>query len=80
MANGDTPDHREIWEAVNAARMELAELKGMVSMHLQDLSAHHHPPCKYAAETNRSILSAVGAAILALMAAVGALVMELIRK
>ena len=29
MPNGEIPDHRDLWEAVNQARLELAELKGM---------------------------------------------------
>ena len=33
MANGDIPDHRDLWDAVNQSRLELAELKGMIKMH-----------------------------------------------
>ena len=29
MPNGDTPDHRDLWDALNQARLEIAEMKGM---------------------------------------------------
>ena len=77
--NGDVPSHAELWEAINQSRMDIAELKGMVSMHFRD-GEHHYPPCKAAANMQKPMLSAVGAAVLALLAAVGALVMELVRR
>ena len=79
MANGDNPDHRDLWEALNQARLEIAELKGMLAMHFKD-GEHHHPPCKAAADVQKTMLSAVGAAVLALMAAAGALIIELVRR
>ena len=78
MANGNDPDHREIWDAVNKARMELSEMKGMISMHFQS-GMHHHPPCKPAEDLRKLMFSAVGAAVISLLAAVGVLVMEIIR-
>lgn len=77
--NGDNPNHSDIWEAVNQTRLELAEIKGMIGMHFKD-ATHHTPPCKIAGDVQKTMLSAVGAAVLALMAAVGALILELIRK
>ena len=66
--NGDVPSHAELWEAINQSRMDIAELKGMVSMHFRD-GEHHYPPCKAAANMQKTMLSAVGAAVLALLAA-----------
>ena len=79
MANGDIPDHRDLWDAVNQSRLELAELKGMLTMHFRD-GEHHHPPCKAANDMQKTMLSAMGAAVLALIAAVGSIVMELLRR
>lgn len=79
MANGDNPDHRDIWDAVNQSRMELAELRGMLTMHFKD-DQHHHPPCKPAADMQKTMLSAVGAALLALLAAVGSIIVEIMRR
>lgn len=77
--NGDNPDHRDLWETLNQARLEIAELKGMLTMHFKD-GEHHHPPCKAAVDVQKTMLSAVGAAVVALMAAVGALILELVRR
>lgn len=77
--NGDNPDHRDLWETLNQARLEIAELKGMLTMHFKD-GEHHHPPCKAAVDMQKTMLSAVGAAVVALMAAVGALILELVRR
>ncbi len=79
MANGDAPDHRDIWEAVNQSRMELAELHGMLTMHFRE-GEHHHPPCKTVADIQKTMLSAVGAALLALLAAIGSVVSECMRR
>ena len=79
MANGESPDHRDIWDSLNQARLDIAELRGMLTMHFK-ASEHHHPPCKAATDVQKTMLSAVGAALLALVAAVGALILELIRK
>lgn len=79
MANGDIPDHRDIWEAVNQSRLELAELKGMINMHFRD-GTHHHPPCKPLADMQKTMLSALGAALLALIAAIGNIVIEFVRR
>jgi hypothetical protein len=81
MPNGnDQPGHQELWEALNDARLDIAELKGMISMHFKDGSAHHVPPCRAVQDVQRSILSATGAAVLALITALGAMAMELFRR
>ena len=77
MPNGDIPDHRDLWDALNQARLELAELKGMLKMHFAE-GQHHYPPCKPAADLQKTMLSAMGAAVLALIAAIGNIVMEFI--
>ena len=79
MANGEIPDHRDLWDAVNQSRLELAELKGMIKMHLE-VGQHHYPPCKPAADLQKTMLSAMGAAVLALLAAIGNIVMEFVRR
>jgi hypothetical protein len=80
MPNGnETPDHRDLWVVINEARLELAELKGMLKMHISDPNIHHHPPCKPAADMQRTILSAAGAAILALLAAIGSIITSIVR-
>ena len=79
MPNGDTPDHRDLWDALNQARLEIAEMKGMLKMHFDD-QRHHFPPCKPAADMQKTMLSAVGAALLALLAAAGSIVAEIIRR
>lgn len=79
MATGESPDVRDVWDAVNQSRMELAELRGMITMHFRD-GAHHHPPCKPATDMQKTMLSAVGAALLALLAAIGSIVSEFLRR
>jgi hypothetical protein len=59
--------------------MDIAKLQGMLEMHFSD-NTHHHPPCKAAVDVQKTMLSAVGAAVLALLAAVGALILELVRR
>ncbi len=78
MANGDIPDHRDLWEAVNQSRLELAELKGMVKMHFDDRQ-HHIPPCKPAADMQKTILSALAAAVIAMLGAICNLVLAVVK-
>jgi len=59
------PDNKVIWDAVMQSRMDLAELKGMITMHFRE-GEHHHPPCVPAANLQRTVLTAAGASILAL--------------
>ncbi len=76
--NMNTPGDRTVWDAVMKARMDLAELKGMMTMHLRE-GEHHHPPCAPAAHLQRTMLTAAGASILALLSAIGGIVLELVR-
>lgn len=79
MANGDIPDHRDLWHELNQARLDIAELRGMLTMHFRE-GEHHHPPCKPVADMQKTMLSAVGAALLALLASIGSVVAELMRR
>ncbi len=79
MANDEVPTSRDIWEQLQQARLEIAEMKGMLKMHFDD-QRHHFPPCKPAADMQKTMLSAVGAALLALLAAAGSIVAEIIRR
>jgi hypothetical protein len=80
MPNGnESTDNRDLWVVVNEARRDIAELKGMLKMHISDPNIHHHPPCHAVDEMRRSILSAAGAAILALLAAIGSIVASVVR-
>lgn len=38
------PGFPELWEGMSRARMDIAELKGMIKMHFRD-GVHHTPPC-----------------------------------
>jgi hypothetical protein len=82
MPNGNentNANSRDLWIAVNEARRDLAELKGMLKMHISDPNIHHHPPCRAVDEMRRTILSAAGAAILALIAAIGSIIASIVR-
>ena len=76
--NMNTPGDRTVWDAVMKARMDLAELKGMMTMHLRE-GEHHHPPCAPAANLQRMMLTAAGASLLALLSALGSIALELMR-
>ena len=76
--NMNTPGDRTVWDAVMKARMDLAELKGMMTMHLRE-GEHHHPPCAPAANLQRMMMTAAGASILALLSALGSIVREFLR-
>jgi hypothetical protein len=80
MPNGnDNPDLRDVWNAVNEMRQSLAEMKGMLKVHFSDKNIHHHPPCHPAEEMRKAMLSAAGAAVLALLAAVGSIITSILR-
>ena len=51
----------------------------MIKMHFED-SKHHYPPCKPAADLQKTMLSSLAAALIALLAAVGNIIMEFIRR
>jgi hypothetical protein len=72
------PGFMELWEGVSRARMDIAELKGMIKMHFKD-AVHHTPPCATTAGLQKTLHTAMGAAIISLLSAVGTLVFELVR-
>ena len=73
------PDHEDsIYESVNRCRMDIAELRGMITMHFRD-GEHHHPPCVPAQQMQRTLLTATGAAVLSLVSALGLLLMEFVK-
>ena len=72
------PGAPELWENVTHARMDIAELKGMIKMHFRD-GVHHTPPCATAEGLQKTLHTAMGAAIISLLSAVGCLVLELVR-
>ena len=46
MPNGhNNPDSRDLWIVVNEMREDVAEMKGMLKLHMSDPAIHHHPPC-----------------------------------
>lgn len=72
------PGTPELWENVTHARMDIAELKGMIKMHFKD-GVHHSPPCATAEGLQKTLHAAMGSAIIALLSAVGCLILELVR-
>ena len=77
--NETVPDTRDLWHEVNQARLDIAELRGMMNMHF-GRGEHHFPPCKPAADLQKMMVSTLGAALIALLAAIGNIVMELLRR
>ena len=75
----NVPDTRDLWHEVNHARLDIAELRGMLNMHFGS-GQHHFPPCKPAAELQKTMLSTLAAAVIALIAAMGNIFMELMRR
>ena len=73
------PDHEDsIYESVNRCRMDIADLRGMITMHFRD-GEHHHPPCVPAQQMQKTLLTATGAAVLSLVSALGLLLMEFLK-
>ena len=73
------PEHEDsIYESVNRCRMDIAELRGMITMHFRD-GEHHHPPCVPAQQMQRTLRTATGAAVLSLVSALGLLLMEFLK-
>ena len=73
------PEHEDtIYDSVNRCRMDIAELRGMITMHFRD-GEHHHPPCVPAQQMQRTLLTATGAAVLSLVSALGLLLMEFLK-
>ena len=75
---GMPPGFPELWEGVTRARMDIAELKGMVKMHFAD-GSHHTPPCAIASSLQKTLHAAMGAAIISLLSAVGTLVFDIVK-
>lgn len=73
------PDLGIVWEGVTQCRMDIAELRGMMTMHFKD-GAHHQPPCATAAGLQKTINTALFTALVSLASGLGVLVMELIRS
>ena len=74
----DMPDNHDLWHEVNQARLDIAELRGMVKMHCEDRT-HHIPPCRPAADMQKTIMSALAAAVVALLAAVGNMIIAVVK-
>jgi hypothetical protein len=74
----DMPDNHDLWHEVNQARLDIAELRGMVKMHFEDRT-HHVPPCRPAADMQKTIMSALAAAVVALLAAVGNMIVAVVK-
>ena len=72
------PGFPELWEGMSRARMDIAELKGMIKMHFRD-GVHHTPPCATAEGLPKTLHAAMGAAIISLLSAVGCLIFEIVR-
>ena len=58
--------------------LDIAELRGMVKMHFEDRQ-HHIPPCKPAAEMQKTIMSALAAAVIAMLGAIGNLIIAVVK-
>ena len=72
------PGFPELWEGMSRARMDIAELKGIIKMHFRD-GVHHTPPCATAEGLQKTLHAAMGAAIISLLSAVGCLIFEIVR-
>ena len=72
------PGFPELWEGMSRARMDIAELKGMIKMHFRD-GVHLTPPCATAEGLQKTLHAAMGAAIISLLSAVGCLIFEIVR-
>ncbi|MGF0037660.1 hypothetical protein HF882_01345 [Victivallis vadensis] len=74
----EMPDSHDLWHEVNQARLDIAELRGMVKMHFEDRQ-HHIPPCRPAAEMQKTIMSALAAAVIAMIGAIGNLIIAVVK-
>lgn len=74
----EMPDSHDLWHEVNQARLDIAELRGMVKMHFEDRQ-HHIPPCRPAAEMQKTIMSALAAAVIAMLGAIGNLIIAVVK-
>ena len=74
----DMPDNHDLWHEVNQARLDIAELRGMVKMHFEDRT-HHVPPCRPAADMQKTIISALAEAVIAMLGAIFNLIMAVVK-
>lgn len=74
----EMPDSHDLWHEVNQARLDIAELRGMVKMHFEDRQ-HHIPPCRPATEMQKTIMSALAAAVIAMIGAIGNLIIAVVK-
>ena len=74
----EMPDSHDLWHEVNQARLDIAELRGMVKMHFEDRQ-HQIPPCRPAAEMQKTIMSALAAAVIAMIGAIGNLIIAVVK-
>jgi len=80
MGNGNkNKSQRALWNVVNDARSDISEIKARLQMHIEEKNVHHVPPCKPITDTQKTLLSAAGAAILALLAAIGSIISNIVR-
>lgn len=70
---------RELWDVINKARMDISEMKGMITMHFRS-DEHHHPPCSYATNLQKVLFSSLFAALLALLAALGNIAVAVVTR
>jgi len=69
----------ELWEGLTHARMDIAELKGMMKMHFRD-GVHHLPPCAAASGLQKTLHAVVGAAVVSILSALGAVLFEILKR
>lgn len=74
----DNEEKRELMETITKCRMDIAELKGMLTMHLKD-NVHHTPPCQFASNTNKTLYTAAGAAFMSMLSFIASLIFIIIR-
>lgn len=74
-----SPGFAELWEGLTHARMDIAELKGMITMHFRD-GVHHMPPCAAAANLQKTLHAVVGAAIISILSALGSILFEVLKQ
>ena len=78
MPDKEQPDHRDLWDAIYQARLEIAKLQGMIDMHFRD-GEPPHPPCQPAIDMQKTRLGAAGAALLALLGTIGNIIVTFLR-
>ena len=72
--------HEKIVDALSALQKDMAEIKGMLKVHMETENIHHNAPCSYISGMNKNICIIIGAVVLAILIGLGALVLELLRR